>query len=84
MKDSTSDISNREIYVIVVQLTNNFNVEERLISAADLPSITGFDICNIFFPKIEELNDSPNKLIAQCDDNGNHMSGVKKRRSDLC
>ena len=78
MIDSTPDTSNREIYTIVVRFTNNFNVKERLISAIELPSKTGSDICNMLFSKIEQLNVSPNKLIAQCYDNTNNMSGVNK------
>ena len=53
MMDSTPDISNREIYTIVVRLTNNFNVEEGFISAVESPNKTGLDISNVFFSKIE-------------------------------
>ena len=62
--DSIPDISIREIYTIVVRYTNNFNVEERLVSVVEFPNKTGSGICSMVFSKIEQLNISPNELIA--------------------
>ncbi|CAF3127814.1 unnamed protein product [Rotaria sp. Silwood2] len=78
MIDSTPDASHREIYTIVVRYTNNFSVEERLITAIELPSKFGIDICNMLFDVLKQFNISSEKLIAQCYDNANNMSGVNK------
>ncbi|CAF3654027.1 unnamed protein product [Rotaria sordida] len=78
MIDSTPDASHREIYTVVVRYTNDFNVEERLITATELPSKVGLDISNLLFDVLEKFNISTDKLIAQCYDNASNMSGVNK------
>ncbi|CAF2878814.1 unnamed protein product [Rotaria sp. Silwood2] len=78
MIDSTPDASHREIYTIVIRYKNDFNVEERLITAIELPSKVGLDISNTLFDVLRQFNISTNKLIAQCYDNANNMSGVNK------
>ncbi|CAF1457233.1 unnamed protein product [Rotaria sordida] len=78
MIDSTPDSSHREIYTIVVRYTNDFNVEERLITAIELSSKVGLDISNMIFDVLGQFNISMDKLITQCYDNANNMSGVNK------
>ncbi|CAF4217287.1 unnamed protein product, partial [Adineta steineri] len=63
MIDSTPDISHQEMYTIVIRYTNNFNVKERLITAAEL---------------LKKFNISTDDLIAQCYDSASNMSDVNK------
>ena len=73
--DSTMDASHKEIYTIIVRYVKNFNVQERIISASELKSKVGLDICEHILEQLKKCGISTDKIIAQSYDNASNMSG---------
>ena len=44
--DSTSDLSHKEIYSIIIRFAKDFHVEERVIAVTEMASKVGKDICD--------------------------------------
>jgi hypothetical protein len=73
--DSTMDASHKEIYTIIVRFVTNSNVQERIISAGELSSKVGQDICEHILEQLKKCGISTDKIIAQSYDNAPNMSG---------
>ncbi|CAF1509357.1 unnamed protein product, partial [Rotaria sordida] len=54
--DSTTDISNKEIYTIVIRFVKDFITQERIISVMELNSKVGEDICGFVFILLDQRN----------------------------
>ncbi|CAF1028005.1 unnamed protein product, partial [Rotaria magnacalcarata] len=69
------DNSHKEIYTIIVRFVKNFIAQERIISASELNSKTGVDICEHILDHLKRCGISTDKIIAQSYDNTSNMSG---------
>ncbi|CAF4492808.1 unnamed protein product [Rotaria sp. Silwood2] len=73
--DSTTDISHKEIYTIIIRFSKNFIVQERIISLTELNSKVGEDICKYLLDELKKCGISTDKITAQSYDNAPNMSG---------
>lgn len=75
MVDSTPDISNKEMYSIIVRYARNFEIEERLFAFGEMSSKVGEDIVEFILAFFKRYGISTNKIIAQSYDGASNMTG---------
>ncbi len=75
MVDSTPDISNKEMYSIIIRYNRNFDVEERLFAFGELNSKVGEHIVEFILSFFKQFGVSTTKIIAQSYDGASNMTG---------
>ncbi|CAF2704956.1 unnamed protein product [Rotaria sp. Silwood2] len=75
MVDSTPDISNKEMYSIIIRYTRNFEIQERLFAFGELNSKVGEHIVEFILSFFKTFGISTTKIIAQSYDGASNMTG---------
>jgi len=81
--DSTPDVSNKEMYSVIVRYCQHFQVEERLFAFEELTSKVGGKIVEFIISIFKKYGASTTKIIAQTYDGAPNMSGKNQGVQNL-